>query len=217
MFVYWPWWLGSIVLAGLTLVFWLSFHRTLGVSGSWARVVMWREDRLINQAEAPFRNNPEMLKDALMAATINEFGAKAVAQALATHKHRHDAAPSAPVTETPKKLPRRASSTAHLVFLVMLVTGGFLSSVTTGGFTPQFDLGEVHTKVFGTGLGNWIILILGGALVGFGTQMAGGCTSGHGLSGCSRLVPASLIATVAFFGTAVGVSFLIHFFGGVPS
>ena len=216
MMTYWSWWLGALALAGLTLAFWLSFNRTLGVSGSWARLVMWREDRFIKLSEAPFRNNPEMLKDALMAATIMEFGERAVANALASHKVRHGASAVAqPLNPPPKALPSRAPWTAHFTFLAMLVAGGFLSGAAGG--TPQFDLGEVHTRLFGTGMGNWITLIVGGAMVGFGTQMAGGCTSGHGLSGCSRLVPASLIATATFFGTAVVVSLLIHFFGGAAA
>ena len=55
-----------------------------------------------------------------------------------------------------------------------------------------------------------VVLAVGGVLVGVGTRMAGGCTSGHGLSGCSRLQPSSLIATASFFGTGIVVSFLLH-------
>jgi uncharacterized membrane protein YedE/YeeE len=84
----------------------------------------------------------------------------------------------------------------------------------SGDYQPRFNLGELHSQLFGTGMGYIITLFAGGAMVGFGTQLGGGCTSGHGLSGCSRLVPASLIATAAFFGTAVVVSLLIHLFGG---
>lgn len=51
--------------------------------------------------------------------------------------------------------------------------------------------------------------VRGGILVGFGTRLAGGCSSGHGLSGCGRLRPVSLVATAVFFGTAVAVSFLL--------
>lgn len=214
MFTYWTWWIGALVLSGITLMFWLSLHRTLGVSGSWARLVMWREDRFIEASERPFRDNPEMLKDALMAATIAEFGEKVVSQALAAHKL---GAHSSPARQAPSAAPRsstaRAPWTAHLTLLSMLVAGGLLSGMSTGGVTPEFNLGELHVGIFGTGMGNWITLIFGGAMVGFGTQMAGGCTSGHGLSGCSRLVPASLIATAIFFGTAVAVSFLIHYAG----
>ena len=41
-------------------------------------------------------------------------------------------------------------------------------------------------------------LVLAGLLVGVGTRYAGGCTSGHGVCGLSRLSPRSLVATVAF-------------------
>jgi len=44
-------------------------------------------------------------------------------------------------------------------------------------------------------------LVIGGLLVGFGTRLGSGCTSGHGVCGLSRLSPRSLIATVTFIGT----------------
>ena len=45
----------------------------------------------------------------------------------------------------------------------------------------------------------FVMLIIGGFLVGFGTRYAGGCTSGHAISGLSNLQLASLIAVVGFF------------------
>jgi uncharacterized membrane protein YedE/YeeE len=47
-------------------------------------------------------------------------------------------------------------------------------------------------------------------LVGYGAKLAGGCTSGNGLSGTSALSPASLAATATFFATAIAVSFVIE-------
>ncbi len=44
-----------------------------------------------------------------------------------------------------------------------------------------------------------IMLVVGGFLIGFGTRYAGGCTSGHAISGLSDLQPASLLAVVGFF------------------
>lgn len=44
-----------------------------------------------------------------------------------------------------------------------------------------------------------IILIIGGVLVGFGTRYAGGCTSGHAITGLSNLQKPSLIAVIGFF------------------
>lgn len=45
------------------------------------------------------------------------------------------------------------------------------------------------------------VLLVAGVLVGFGTRVGGGCTSGHGVCGISRLSTASLVATVTFMAT----------------
>jgi uncharacterized membrane protein YedE/YeeE len=45
------------------------------------------------------------------------------------------------------------------------------------------------------------LLIVAGLVVGFGTRLGSGCTSGHGVCGISRLSPRSIIATLAFMGT----------------
>jgi uncharacterized membrane protein YedE/YeeE len=51
------------------------------------------------------------------------------------------------------------------------------------------------------------ILITGGFLIGFGTRYAGGCTSGHAITGLSSLQLPSLIATISFF---IGGLLMIH-------
>lgn len=48
-------------------------------------------------------------------------------------------------------------------------------------------------------LRGWIIIVVGGFLIGFGTRYAGGCTSGHAISGLSELQVPSLIAVIGFF------------------
>ena len=57
------------------------------------------------------------------------------------------------------------------------------------------------------------LLVAGGVLVGFGTRMGGGCTSGHGVCGISRLSPRSLVATASFmvagFATVGAVRHLV--------
>jgi uncharacterized membrane protein YedE/YeeE len=54
-----------------------------------------------------------------------------------------------------------------------------------------------------------------GTLVGFGTRLASGCTSGHGVCGIARLSPRSLVATAVFMGAAVVVVALTrHVVGG---
>ncbi len=201
---YWPWWLGSLALASITVGFWLLLRRPLGVSGSWARIVGWREARSVELAEAPFRENEAAMGDALLAATLAEFGEQATVMTLSGGSGRSAAQPVF------RQGAARAPWTAHLTFLAAMALGGFLASVFSGTFALRFDLGSAYTQLFGSGWHSWVILMLGGAMVGFGTQMAGGCSSGHGLSGCSRLVPASLMATAIFFGTAVAVSFLVQ-------
>ncbi len=60
----------------------------------------------------------------------------------------------------------------------------------------------------GTGAG-LIVLIAGGFLVGFGARYAGGCTSGHAISGLSDLQLASLIAVIGFFIGGLLMTYLI--------
>ena len=57
-------------------------------------------------------------------------------------------------------------------------------------------------------------LLIAGVLIGYGARYAGGCTSGHGLAGCSSLSEGSLLTTVTFFSVAVGVTWLIHLLSG---
>ena len=63
------------------------------------------------------------------------------------------------------------------------------------------------TEAFST-VKSLFILIIGGFLVGFGARYAGGCTSGHAISGLSNLQVPSLIAVIGFF---IGGLLMIHF------
>ncbi|WP_458757429.1 YeeE/YedE family protein [Afipia sp. TerB] len=59
------------------------------------------------------------------------------------------------------------------------------------------------------------LVAVGGLLVGFGTRMGGGCTSGHGVCGISRLSARSIVATVIFMAVAIAtVAIVRHGFGG---
>jgi uncharacterized protein len=62
---------------------------------------------------------------------------------------------------------------------------------------------------------SWMVTIVAGLLVGFGTRLGGGCTSGHGICGIARLSARSVAATIIFMLTAiVTVAFVRHLFGG---
>ncbi len=62
---------------------------------------------------------------------------------------------------------------------------------------------------------DWFGIVIAGLLVGFGSQYASGCTSGHGICGLSRLSPRSLVATLTFMSAGfLTVYFLRHIIGG---
>ena len=62
------------------------------------------------------------------------------------------------------------------------------------------------------------VLIVAGVLVGFGTRLGGGCTSGHGVCGISRLSIPSLVATATFIATgAATVAIANHLLLGTPT
>ncbi|MBP3974189.1 YeeE/YedE family protein [Pseudoxanthomonas spadix] len=65
--------------------------------------------------------------------------------------------------------------------------------------------------------GAWPVLVIGGLLVGYGTRLGSGCTSGHGICGIARLSPRSLVATGVFMAFGVGTVWVVrHLIGGAP-
>jgi uncharacterized membrane protein YedE/YeeE len=56
----------------------------------------------------------------------------------------------------------------------------------------------------------WPTIILAGLLVGFGTRLGAGCTSGHGICGLSRLSPRSLVAVAAFMASGFATVFIVR-------
>lgn len=91
----------------------------------------------------------------------------------------------------------------RVAFLAGLVLGPLLHAAMAGEPSPI----AVTTSV--------PLLIVGGLLVGFGTRLGNGCTSGHGVCGLARLSGRSLAATVSFFLTAALTVFVVrHLLGG---
>jgi hypothetical protein len=98
----------------------------------------------------------------------------------------------------------------RLPFLGGLVLGGVLSAVAGGGWAPIWDLGRFDAT-FGIGhAGKLLWMFAGGVLIGAGTRMAGGCTSGHGIFGLSNLEGASLVSTLSFLGAGIVVANLVY-------
>ena len=83
-------------------------------------------------------------------------------------------------------------------------------AVLGGGFAPTWDLG-MFDQVIGFGhAGKLAWMFAGGLFIGFGTRLAGGCTSGHGVCGISRLAPRSFVATLAFMIAGFATVFVVR-------
>ena len=86
----------------------------------------------------------------------------------------------------------------RLAFVVGVVLSPFLFRKATG-ITPDFHVTS-----------DFIVLMVGGLLVGLGTVIGSGCTSGHGVCGMARLSKRSIFATVIFMVSAIVTVFLMR-------
>ena len=117
----------------------------------------------------------------------------------------------------------------NLVFLLGAIIGGFIAKqflssglpvqISTATITDLANLGfaapaslqpsELFSVQAVFTIKGFLLLALGGLFVGFGSRYAGGCTSGHAISGLSDLQLPSLIAVVGFFIGGLIMTFLI--------
>src|SRR5690606_6619796 len=104
------------------------------------------------------------------------------------------------------------------------ILGGFLEAGEGWSWRGLFLLGMIlgglgltavaPAAVPGAAIDSLPLLIAAGLLVGFGTRLGGGCTSGHGVCGISRLSTRSLTATAIFMAAAfITTGLLRHVFG----
>lgn len=114
--------------------------------------------------------------------------------------------------------------------LLMLLSGRIagISGILGGAFAADagdrawrwwFVAGLVAAPVLalvaGTGLPavtmpSWPVIVVAALLIGFGTRMGNGCTSGHGVCGMARLSPRSIAATLAFMAAAFVTVFVVR-------
>jgi len=111
--------------------------------------------------------------------------------------------------------PGRLGLRAYLLF--GLVLGGALYAVLSRAIAPSFAYGTAGGLLPTELPTQFSILLLAGLVMGFGARMAGGCTSGHGMSGMSLMSPASIVATATFFATAVLLANTLELVAGVGS
>ncbi|MCA9793461.1 MAG: YeeE/YedE family protein [Candidatus Eremiobacteraeota bacterium] len=94
-----------------------------------------------------------------------------------------------------------------LVFVAGVVFGAFLAN--TRLISPPVNLLPPDSAT----LVGAAKLLLGGFLVGFGARYAGGCTSGHSITGIANLNPTSVLATACFFSGGLAVTWLTDWVG----
>jgi uncharacterized protein len=98
----------------------------------------------------------------------------------------------------------------RLPFLGGLVIAGFLSAALGGGWAPTWDMGIFDERI-GWGPGGKVVwMFAGGVLVGFGTRLANGCTSGHGIFGISNLEVPSILSTVSFMAAGLVTTNIVY-------
>jgi len=98
-------------------------------------------------------------------------------------------------------LTKKDNRATNLLFLIGLITGPILYQLFISSNVPYL----IND--------NSIIIVLGGFLVGIGTQIGMGCTSGHGVCGISRFSIRSIIATISFIFSGVIVVYLMNTLG----
>jgi uncharacterized membrane protein YedE/YeeE len=100
--------------------------------------------------------------------------------------------------------------TWRLPLLAGLLLGGFLSAATGGGWSPTWALGMLDSTLALSPLGKLAWMFVGGLFIGFGTRLAGGCTSGHGIFGMSNFELPSVITTVSFMVGGIATTQLLY-------
>ena len=98
------------------------------------------------------------------------------------------------------------------------LSGGDMSMTSAWGFLVGLPLGAlaiaVTTDWKAAEFAPWPVLVIAGLIVGFGTRMGSGCTSGHGVCGVSRLSQRSMLATATFIAAGIVTVALIDLAGG---
>jgi uncharacterized protein len=98
----------------------------------------------------------------------------------------------------------------RLPLLAGLVLGGVVSAVLGGGWAPTWALGMFDSAIGLGPAGKLAWMFSGGLLIGFGTRLAGGCTSGHGIFGLANLEVPSLVSTATFMLSALATTQIVY-------
>ncbi|MFC0807381.1 YeeE/YedE family protein [Ensifer sp. P24N7] len=99
------------------------------------------------------------------------------------------------------RLAQSVGLTTNLAFVLGLLLGPLVYLLSFGGW-PTVEI-----------TAGWPLIIVAGLLVGFGSRMGSGCTSGHGVLGLARLSPRSMVAVATFLTSGVAALAILRSFG----
>lgn len=91
-----------------------------------------------------------------------------------------------------------------------LFIGAFVSAITSGDFAWEMVPSRWAAAAGQNGWIRWLAALCGGILMGLGARWAGGCTSGHGISGTLQLVVSSWVAAICFFIGGIITAMIIY-------
>jgi uncharacterized membrane protein YedE/YeeE len=94
------------------------------------------------------------------------------------------------------------------LLVVGIILGGLVFTLLAGA--PDAGSGYSWLDAHFALGGEVVILFAAGLLIGVGARTAGGCTSGHGLTGSALLSPASLVSMMTIMATAIGTTFVLE-------
>lgn len=112
----------------------------------------------------------------------------------------------------------RIAGVSGIAARAMRIGSSNMSLTSSWGFLAGVPIGAALAAAgFDSGSGDfarWPTLVIAGLLVGFGTRLGSGCTSGHGVCGVSRLSQRSLVATATFMAAGIVTVLMMRLIGG---
>ena len=104
----------------------------------------------------------------------------------------------------------QASNMRRIALFAGLTLGGVLSAYLSGGVAGTWEFGALGEQLELSEGAKVVWMFCGGLCIGFGTRLAGGCTSGHGIFGVSNFEASSWISMLSFMAAGVATSHITY-------
>ncbi len=95
------------------------------------------------------------------------------------------------------------------MLVVGVIIGAFISAKLSGQFQFSWVPAQWKIMVSDSHFVRWVVALAGGVIMGLGARWAGGCTSGHGISGTLQLAVSSWLAAMSFFVGGIATAMVI--------